>query len=1129
MHARRRTMRAAAAAIAVALVGGGILAASSPAAAAGEARLSLFKRIENLDTGASFGDRGAWDVQAVNVETGETFRGQGLNGIQSEVVPAGTYVISEIETELTPPGYRFVNWDCGSLGVFTDPTPTVTLAEDAQVTCTVENVAVQSTLTLVKEVRGGTAPASRWTLHAQGPTNVVGTTGVQADVRIGEYRLSESNGGSGYTSLGWTCVDATSGEDVPVADGDVIEVGLDQQITCTVVNSAQLPQLTLVKEVTGPAGAPLDDPAAWTLTADGPTAGISGASGSHEVSHVGVAPGTYELAEDGPAGYAAGEWTCVDHVSGQPVPVTAGAVEVAGAVDVVCTIVNDFTGGWLTLEKVVVGAQPPTAWTLSATSTDDSIAGVTGTPEVTRTPVAAGEFALAESGPTLGYTTAGWDCSNSDGFVTAATVAAGEEVVCRIENDAVQPHLSLVKQVVNGGGGTLVPGDWTLSAAGPTAVSGAGGSDAVTFVAVDPGAYTLSESSAAADAALYSAGEWQCVLDDTGEIVSTGDVVEVPPGDESVTCTVVNRWTQSTLTLRKQLLAEFGFPDAPTDWTLTATSDASSFSGAMDEPSVTRVPVPAGSTWTLSEDGPAGYESLGWTCSGTTRVDDDTFTVTGGVDAMCQVTNAAIAPRITLVKELVDAPGSTATVADFTLKTRGPGNAAFAGLSATPGVTNLVTPTGEYVFSEDGPQGYDVSWDCTGTSFDPATETATLRYGDVAICTATNTPIPPTLALQKVVQGGTATAADWTLSATGTSGTIAGAGGVPATEVDAGVHVLAETPTGPGTADYLLGAWVCTGEGFDPVVVPVGSVPAIELPLGVDVTCAATNVYTPPVLTLVKVVDDGPDGPGGVPSNWVVSAEGQGEAGGTDVSGAGGSPDIVAQPVTAGSYLLGEAVNPDAPPPSIDYAATEWTCTGTGFDAADLDGDILALEAGDDVTCTVTNVFDPPRLTLVKEVVGGELSAEDWTLSWTEVDDPARTGSGVTGDPAVTAYPVEDGTFRLAEASDAAGADEYAASEWSCDGGEFEAPDLVMLVAEDVSVTCTITNTHEDAPQPTPPVGPPGGGGSDGGSDGDSGGGSGGLAGTGVEPWLALAAAVMLAATGAGLAATGLARRRRRV
>lgn len=190
----RSSVRAALAAVLV-IAAAILVAPATTATAAGEARLSLFKRIENLDTGSSIGDRSLWDVQAVNVATGQTFRGQGLNGIQSTPVPPGTYRISEIVRPDTPGGYRFTEWDCGG-SITTAPVRTITLTADQQLTCTVTNEAIGPTLTLIKEVVGGSADPSLWLLRADGPSSIQGQ-GNSADVtarpvRVGRYQLSET-------------------------------------------------------------------------------------------------------------------------------------------------------------------------------------------------------------------------------------------------------------------------------------------------------------------------------------------------------------------------------------------------------------------------------------------------------------------------------------------------------------------------------------------------------------------------------------------------------------------------------------------------------------------------------------------------------------------------------------------------------------------------------------------------------------------------------------------------------------------------------------------------------------------------------------------------------------------------
>lgn len=1086
------------------LVLAGSLAGVAPAAmAAGTGTLSLYKAIENLDSGSDIGDRSLWDVKAVNLDTGAVTQAQGLNGFQSQPLPAGPYEISEVVRSDSPAGYEFRDWSCNG-NVTTGPVRSIYLDVGQSLTCTVTNVAIEPSITLQKVVQGGSAAPSLWTLTAQGPSSVSGAGQATGQVRIGRYQLTESGGpgGGSYAPGPWVCTTTSSDgatSPLPVESGDFIEVGLDMAVSCTITNSADLPQLTLVKSI-APTTFPVAPPESWTLSARGgssPSGGISGASGSPDVSHVTVGAGVYELGETGPAGYAQQGWSCVD-TAGTVLPVAASSFTLGPLDDVTCTVTNAFDGGWLTLVKEVVGQQPASAWTLSATG-PTTITGLTGSPQVTRVPVPVGDYTLGEDGPTEGYVTTGYTCTGSTEPVQTVSVAAGSDITCTIVNDSETAHLSLVKSVVNSGGGTLSAADWTLAASGPESFSGPGGSDDVSFIAVEAGTYALSESSSAPDASSYAAGDWTCVDDVTGEPLSTGDTVTIGI-EQSVTCTITNTWQNSTLTLRKQVLVPIGANPGIGAFTLIATSPGEdAISGVSGDASVTRIPIPGGSAWTLDEDGPFGFDLVSWRCAPGSGQVTGAFTVPPGTDVTCTATNVSRTPSLTLRKVLIDSAGGTATVGDFTLQARGPGNAALSGPSGAAEVTDFVIPPGDYVFRELGPAGYASTWTCSGTAIPFTGTVLTLGFGENAVCTATNRAIAPTLALGKVVTGGPAAPGDWTVTASGPDD-LSGTAPVNATEVSAGVYELSEAST-PGSeevaADYAPGAWTCSGTGFDAAdLVSTGPGTAtLTLGLADAVSCAVENTYDAPVLTLVKEVDDGADGPGSTPANWVLTATGTtAGAEGTTVSGPGGDATIVDQTVPSGQYMLSESVNAASPPPSTDYAATAWTCAGDGFAASDLtlddDATLLTLRPGSTVTCTIVNVFDPPRLTLVKEVVGGgPLVASDWQLTWTEVDDPSRTGTGVTGDAAVTRAAVQDGTFVLSEASSAAGAADYTASGWECTGGDVEGADRVTLVAADVAVTCTITNTFVAVPPPSPtptpspsPTTPPDGGGTGGGN-----------------------------------------------
>ena len=120
-------------------------------------------------------------------------------------------------------------------------------------------------LTLVKQVVGGTADATDWTLTADGPATISGPSG-SADVTArtvpaGDYTLSETGGPDGYVPGAWVCTGATArGDEVTVGDGD--------DVVCTITNTAaSTPTPTPTPEpspdpTTGPGPSPDPDPTA---------------------------------------------------------------------------------------------------------------------------------------------------------------------------------------------------------------------------------------------------------------------------------------------------------------------------------------------------------------------------------------------------------------------------------------------------------------------------------------------------------------------------------------------------------------------------------------------------------------------------------------------------------------------------------------------------------------------------------------------------------------------------------------------------------------------------------------------------------------------------------------------------
>ncbi|WP_456284871.1 hypothetical protein [Microbacterium sp. JZ101] len=975
--------------------------------------LQLVKSVDNGDGGTA--EPTNWTLSA----DGPTPI-SGPGGTDVEEVSAGEYTLSETGG---PAGYTPGAWTCSGAEANGD---TVVVPNGGNVVCTIVNDDVAPRLTLRKQVvndDGGTAAATEWTLTASGPVEISGATesGAVTDVAVpaGSYDLSEAGPG-GYAASDWTCTGGGS------LQGSTVTLDLAENVTCTIVNDDIAPTLTLVKDVVNDDGgtAVATD---WTLSAEGPTP-ISGAGG---VGPETVSAGDYTLAEVGPSGYTAGAWSCTEGV------LEGDQLTLPLDVDAVCTIVNDDAPAQLTLVKSVVNDDGGTAVDTDFTLTADGptpISGTEGSPEVTDAEVSAGSYAIGEEA-LAGYELTGVSCWTDESRETPIdledgqlVLANGATALCEVTNDDLPAHLTLVKSVVNDDGGTAVDTDFTLTADGPTPISGTEGSPEVTDAEVSAGSYAIGEEALAG----YELTGVSCWTDESRETpIDLEDGQLVLANGATALCEVTNDDLPAHLTLVKSVVNDDGGTAVDTDFTLTADGPTP-ISGTEGSPEVTDAEVSAGS-YAIGEEALAGYELTGVSCwtdeTRETEVDlaQGQVTVANGGSAYCELTNDDIAPLLTLIKEVVNDDGGTAVDIDWTLMADGP--TPISGVTDDPAVTEAPVSAGEYALSESGPGGYAAgAWSCDGGSLTGAD--LVLHVGDVAVCTIVNDDQPGELTLIKDVRnddGGTLDPAEWTLTAEGPV-TISGVTGDPAVTdavVPGGDYVLSED----GPDGYEPGVWVCDGGAVTPDGV-------VTVPNGGDVTCTIVNDDIAPHLTLVKeVVND--DGGTALPTDWTLSADGP-----ADISGATGDPSVTTATVLAGEYSLAET-GPGG------YAAGEWSCEGGA-----LDGSTLTLDVGEDAVCTIVNDDIAPRLTLVKEVVnddGGDLGVEDFPLM---AEGPDAL-SGVSGDDAVTDAPVTAGVYELSEQTQPG----YTASAWSCEGGALDGSALALGVG-DVAV-CTIVNDDD--------------------------------------------------------------------
>lgn len=784
----------------------------------------------------------------------------------------------------------------------------VVVPNGGSATCTVTNNDNAPSLTLVKVVDngdGGVAVASAWTLTATGPTGFSGpgpTVNNGPSFDAGSYDLSES-GPSGYTASAWVCVGGTQD------DSDTVTIDLGDDVTCTITNDDNAPTLKLVKEVTNDNGgtAVASD---WTLTATG-DGGFSD-SGNSTTFHIVKANEPYALSESTVAGYSSGDWSCNGG------SLTGDTLTLDLDEDITCTITNDDIAPSLTLEKHVTnnngGTASPADWTLTAVGPT----GIGGTgPTVTSGPTfSAGTYTLSEAGPS-GYTASSWTCSGGTQNGDQITIALGEVMLCEITNDDQAALLLVKKHVINDNGGTLDAIDFILNVTGNQPdPSSFPGSESGTVVILGAGSYSVDED--------FVPGYLKTLGADCSGTIANG---------ESKTCTITNDDIAPTLRLLKTVTNDNGGTAEAGDWDLTATGDVNGFTdnGATGGFHT----VTAGVSYTLSEAGPSGYTAGSWGCDDGS-LQGDTVTLDLDEDVTCEITNDDNEPSLTLVKEVVNDNGGDATGSDWILTADGP--TGFSG--AGPSVSNEPSfEAGTYDLSESGPSGYtDSAWVCVGGTQDDS-DTVTIGLDDDVTCTITNDDIAPRLKLIKEVQDGNALAGDWTLTADGNSG-FSDAG-----DSDIFHEVLANeiyTLSEDGPTGYTALEWDCgeSNQEGDQIV----------LGLDEEVTCTITNTRDSGTITVIKDVE--PDDE----SLWDILISGESSASATLADGESSGPHTL----PTGPYTITE-------PTVLGYNST-FSCFEGENEPASGSGTTINIELAkdQDITCTFTNTFVPPELTITK-------------------------------------------------------------------------------------------------------------------------------------------------------------------
>lgn len=834
--------------------------------------------------------------------------------------PAGIYDIAETQQD----GYELVSTVCvsdvlGDLGV-----PDAVAIDDLvvsnaeSVVCTFTNRDTPAALTLEKVIvddDGGVATQDDFTPTLDGQNTTWGaqetTIGDQTGIAPGTYTIGE------LAAAGWDMTDIQCDDGTSLADGEsTVDVTLvaGDDVTCTITNDDQPGSITVHKVVDSQ----------WTdnpLTQDDFPLTIDGNAADWDVSTE-VDAGSHTIAETQQDGHQLQSVTCTRN--GQSFQVDqAESFNVTTALgDVVeCTITNEDIPAEVILRKTVTTDDG------GSLTQDDFPVTLDGNPADwdTTYQIRAGDHEVAEEQQS-GYVTDGWtlDCtSGDDPTVGSFTAALGESYECRIVNDDEPGTLTLRKVVRNENGGTATQDAFTPQIDAGDAVWGDN--------TVDAGTYTVSERDADGFSHLAD-GEYTLVsIECDGQLT---DTVVVANG-ESAVCVVTNLDVPAGLTIVKVVNNNWGGTLEPADFPLTINDEVVD-SGEL-------VTLPAGD-YSVSEEQQDGYELTDLTCisdrDGDLEVEDVTSVdVSVGLNeaVVCTFTNRDLPPSLTVLKEVVNDDGGTATEDDFTPVVDDAESTWGSQDTTIDDQTGIAV--GDHTIGEIGLDGYEMTdiscTDETALADGEDTVTVTLGLGDDVTCTITNDDVAPTVVLRKVVvndDGGTLTQDDFPVTFDD-----ADAAWDEVITTTAGDHTAAEE-TQPG---YIAGDWGgdCDADG------------SLTAEVGGAYECTITNDDAPAGLTVIKeVVND--DGGTAEPGDFTL-----------EVTPDGGDTETVTTgtqtTVAAGTYTVGEQE-------LAGYELTDISCDD-GTELADGATTVDVTVANDEsVVCTVTNDDLPIGIQVIK-------------------------------------------------------------------------------------------------------------------------------------------------------------------
>ena len=270
--------------------------------------------------------------------------------------------------------------------------------------------------------------------------------------------------------------------------------------------------------------------------------------------------------------------------------------------------------------------------------------------------------------PTVaGYATTYSGCSN-------ISIAVGGSSTCTITNDDIAPSLQLIKSMIYNSLGNALASDWTLTASGPTTISGAAG--VVSGATFSAGTYSLSESTGPSG---YLASEWNCIKNDESAVL--GSSITLGLGDNA-TCTITNSDLPGYLTVIKNVI---GGTKSSTDFSFSVNGGTSvAFKSNGNVLTVSR------GTYTVTESTDTDYLD---TYSGCENV-----YIHNGGSATCTITNTRKTGRL-FIDKLLSGTGS-ALPSDWSFVVKTLGGSVLGTLYDNGTDDNISLDTGSYTITE---------------------------------------------------------------------------------------------------------------------------------------------------------------------------------------------------------------------------------------------------------------------------------------------------------------------------------------------------------------------------------------------------------------------------------------------